>query len=279
MDAHATNGALPGTQIPADMSRIVRTAVIAATWLLLAVGLFLLVRRLSGALVEPLSPSALLVLGALAALAAWSARTAWRGASSWVAGSEPKATAPMTASASDLFVRFAPSVALLSMAAALSLPGTQTSALALFWALLVSSELETHFRLRRRWARRFSPGRQAGAKELSVPPFQHDEHDEHIVQQLTRVRDAELGEMVYGTLRADFEPNQRSVSLHVAFCPPFAMTPQMDIEQTDGPESRLKLGQVLPYGARIDVRLRQAFTEPQRVVIELCAREKKSASA
>ena len=267
MDAHAAESVLLGKPMVADsFSRIVRATIVAATWLLLLVGLFLLVRRLSGALAEPLAPSMLLTLGVLAALTAWSARAAWPAASS----------DNVSAGASGLFVRFAPSIALLSMAIALSLPGSGVSTLVLFWVLLVSSELETHFQLRRRWACRFSPGRQAGAKEPSVSLLQHGKHDEHIVQQLTRVRDAELGEMVYGTLRADFEPNQRSVTLHVAFCPPLAMVPQMDIEQTDGPEARLKLAQVLPYGARVDVRLREAFAKPQSVVVELCVREKKN---
>ena len=260
MDALAAKIALLSKPTLADtQDRLVRAAVVVATWLLLLIGLFLLVRRLSGALAMPLSPPALLAVGALAALAAWSARIVWEGASSET----------MPTCVSGWFVRFAPSAALLSMVAALSLPGTQAGALGLFWAMLLSSELKTHFQLQR-----FSPGRQTGAKRLAVP-LQHSNHDENIVQQLTRLRDAELGEMVYGTLRADFEPNQRSASLHVAFCPPFAMMPQMDIEQTDGPESRLKLGQVLPYGARVDVRLREAFAEPQSVVVELCVREKR----
>ena len=268
MDAHAAESVLLGKPMVAgSFSRVVRATVVAAVWLLLLIGLFLLVRRLSGALVTPLAPPALLTLGVLTMLTAWSARAAWRGASS----------ENVSTGASGLFVRFAPSVALLSMAAALSLPGSETIALVLFWVLLVSTELETHFQLRRRYfspgRQTFSPGRQAGTKRLSQQHDDDREHDEHIVQQLTRVRDAELGEMVYGTLRADFEPNQRSVSLHVAFCPPFAMTPQMDIEQTDGPEARLKLAQVLPYGARVDVRLREASDQLQSVVVELCVRE------
>ena len=280
--------------------RATRALTVASSSLLLLVGITLLVRRCSGALVVPLGPATLLATGALLSITAWSIHAAakHRFSSRGRATPEPSSRSVW---ASGWFVRFAPGASLLMAGAALSLPGTQTLALGLFWATIVLSQLEAQFGLRRRLTRvvrsaggphRSGETRPEGSSRHEMPladqesgashdvgelaaeaDDEADDADEHVMQQLTRVHDATYGEMMYGTLRADLEPNQRSSSLHVAFCPPFAKVPQMDVEQAAGPEAQVKIGQLLAYGARIDLRLDEATDEPQSVIVELSVRE------
>ena len=68
----------------------------------------------------------------------------------------------------------------------------------------------------------------------------------------------DAGDTCYGWLRATFEAGQRTESIHVAFCPPFLQTPKMHVEQLDGPTTRIKVAQLLPYGARLELRLAEA---------------------
>ena len=58
----------------------------------------------------------------------------------------------------------------------------------------------------------------------------------------------------------------------MAFCPPFAATPELEVEQLDGPEARIKTAQLLPYGARLDLKLAAAAEEPTSVLLQFSAR-------
>ena len=75
-----------------------------------------------------------------------------------------------------------------------------------------------------------------------------------------------------GWLRMPFAAGQRTGSMHVAFCPPFAATPELAVEQIDGPEVRIKTAQLLPYGARLDLKLAAAAEEPTAVLLQFSAR-------
>ena len=69
-----------------------------------------------------------------------------------------------------------------------------------------------------------------------------------------------------------FAPGQRTASLHVAFCPPFARTPEVSAQQLDGPAVRIKTGQLLPYGVRLDLKLSAAAEMPSGVLLRFSAR-------
>jgi hypothetical protein len=305
MDAEIAHNVLTKVPLRVGSCRCAgRALTVASSSLLLMVGITLVARRCFGALIVPLDPTALLATGALLSIIAWSIRAAARHRIS----SRGRALSELSSASdrlSDRFDQIAPAAALLMAGAALSLPGTPTLVLGLFWATIVLSQLDAQFGSRRNWARVLrSAGRQRNSSETlpegsswrgrpdrsladrepdgsrDIGEFggefgtEANDLDEHIIQQLTRVHDATYGEMMYGTLRADLEPNQRSISLHVAFCPPFAKVPQMDIEQATGSEAQLKIGQLLAYGARIDLRLQEAADEPQSVIVELSVRER-----
>ena len=75
------------------------------------------------------------------------------------------------------------------------------------------------------------------------------------MQQLTLRATADGGQELSGWLRMPLAAGQRTGSLHVAFCPAFGQAPQVEVEPVCGPDCRIKAAQVLPYGARLDVKL------------------------
>jgi hypothetical protein len=76
-----------------------------------------------------------------------------------------------------------------------------------------------------------------------------------------------------GKLIAEFAPDERTTSLHVAFCPPFARLPEVEAEAVNGPDVSVHVAQVLHNGARIEVRLQQAAAERINVSLEFFAQE------
>lgn len=95
--------------------------------------------------------------------------------------------------------------------------------------------------------------------------------DERIVQQLTRSTTRDGVDMLRGSLHATFPPGLRTLSIHVAFCPPFAERPRMEFRQTSGPTVRIKLAQLLAFGARFDVKLAALAQADETVVLEISA--------
>jgi len=236
--------------------------------LLLVAAAVLAARRGAGALALPLSFPVLLIVAAgltVAALAiratiAFSARNrqpAWRSA----------------------LERAAVSLAVVSLGAAISLPGTSPLGLVALWLLLGIEEVWAWTsagrkdRLLERLAawRRGLRRADAVAVEPRAAPIETAsgsqaelEHEllhaddppaEDVLQQLTRSRGADGTETLAGWLRVAMAAGQRNTSVHVAFCPPFARTPRVSVEALEGPELRVKVVQALPYGARCDLKL------------------------
>ena len=96
--------------------------------------------------------------------------------------------------------------------------------------------------------------------------------DPHITQQFTRRETAEGDDLVEGWLRAPLGPGQRTTHVHISFCPPFESIPELEFEQADGQPARVKLGQVLAYGARFEVKL--DAIGPAEVLIAFSARSR-----
>jgi hypothetical protein len=67
--------------------------------------------------------------------------------------------------------------------------------------------------------------------------------------------------------------------VHLAFCPPFSRTPELAVEQLDGPAGKLKTVQLLPYGTRFDLKLAHTLEEPATVLLRFSARLKNEAEA
>lgn len=257
-----------------------RWAAGAALGLLICVAVVIAQRRLAGALENPLEVAALLSTGLLAVTAAGGIRVGWH--------SQP---AKSVAARADWTVMLSTSAALIALGAALSTAGTQIAGLAVFWTLLAAEEgwAWYWFVSRRvgpipwpvlhilRWDRPQKPAPHAArvgpAWHAPRRPVSAEEIlSEDVTQQLMRSRAADGAEELSGWLRPAFAAGQRTGSIHVAFCPPFAGTPELAVEQIDGPEARIKTAQLLPYGVRLDLKLAAAAEQPTTVLLQFSAR-------
>jgi hypothetical protein len=90
-------------------------------------------------------------------------------------------------------------------------------------------------------------------------------------QQLTRADLADGSDRLAGWLQATFEPGERTATVHVAFCPPFAEVPKVTVRQTSGPATRIKPGQTLTHGVRLELKLNFASRAAERVLVEFSA--------
>jgi len=91
------------------------------------------------------------------------------------------------------------------------------------------------------------------------------------VQRFERVQSADGRDVLAGSLSTRLRGGQSRAYVHVAFCPPFATVPQVDFRQVSGPAARVKAGQVLPHGARFDVKLDNPAAEAVNLVLEVRA--------
>jgi hypothetical protein len=249
-------------------------------------------RRLAGAIVAPLPVAFLLLFVTTVAATAVAIRLAWfatmrRGHRCSPPGTEKRhytSHAGLT-----LFLHAGVSAAVTVLGASLSIAGTPLSGLAAFWAVLAAEECWAWQRIVRqqRPSRRgvpvtvgptgIDPPQPPAPRELA-PQFGDDSPASDVLQQLTRSMAADGSGQLSGWLRVPFAAGQRTGSAHVAFCPPFAGTPEFAVEQLDGPESRIKTAQLLPYGARLDLKLESPADEPTNVLLQFSVRMVASAS-
>jgi hypothetical protein len=92
------------------------------------------------------------------------------------------------------------------------------------------------------------------------------------LQRVLRVREEGGAEAVHARLVAEFATGQRQATLHVAFCPPLERVPVIEMEVVDGPEAELKAGAAYCHGARVEVRLGEPAEEECAVVVEMVAK-------
>jgi hypothetical protein len=175
----------------------------------------------------PLSP---VMLGATGLIAATMAAGARRLA--WPAGRDRFTTRA---------IEWLPGVALVAVAAAVSLPDSSPSGgveyragLGVIWIAVVGEEIWTWRQSRRRRVRR-SPIEPPRANALPMPvrpeineplaprarPAEAPSPFGDIVQQFVRTQSAAGIDRIHGWLRTTLAASERNATLHVAFCPPF----------------------------------------------------------
>jgi hypothetical protein len=96
---------------------------------------------------------------------------------------------------------------------------------------------------------------------------------ENVTQQFVRCHDAEGIDTLSGFVRVFFSVGQRTGNIHLAFCPSFAQTPELTVEQLEGPDARIKTSQLLPYGARLEIKLAGQVDRPASVLLQFVAHE------
>ena len=260
----ATHRATRWQATPGLPRYLTATTAATGTLALLLLGLLMLARRGAGALEHPLSTLGLLAATFVLAGTCQFLHVLWRGLRL------PRRVAVVAS--------IAVSAGFLATALALSLPGSPQAPLALLWAVLVAGEgtallvasgdrpaAPARLKPRTSAPQLSSPG------ELAAPTWDDGLLPPGVTQRTTRAIEAETGEVIHGTVRETFAPGQRTANVHLAFCPPLAVTPELTCEQIEGPEATVKVGELEPYGARFDLRLKRASQEPVEVVLEWSA--------
>ena len=244
--------------------------VLSLVGLLDAIGLLIVARRLVGALDANLPRDAMLLTAVVMTALVAFARLAWRRAFPL------KMYGPLQRSWGEQFVGWGSSLGLALVAVGCCYPAYLNSDWLIWLPMLVADQL---------WRQSFFDAGHPLVRLAEEPEEADDETtmtfpepaqspqplDEEIVQHLYRVRNDDGSELIYGTLRADFQSGQRTAVLHVGFCPPLPYVPEIEAEALPGSEARLKIVQALAHGARLNVRLPSTPVEDCHVWIDMAA--------
>lgn len=258
---------------PAIDGRVVSQLIVAGATVLLALvaltACYVWVRRATGALVEPLPAAAMVAAGAALAVTAVLFRLGCSG------GNRSNRVA-------QYMLWAAPTAAVATAAGALSLADSSPGALLGLWGLVALEEGWSWERVLRGAKAPAVLGVHRGATFKESPaqdsltslPVEIDQSDqEHVSQYLVRRQNDQGGETMDGWIRAEFVPAQRHAIAHVAICPPFEQTPRCYAEIADGPAGEVKIGQLLAYGVRFEIKLDQPAVEATSVTVEFSIQE------
>lgn len=273
MDAKLTAVAGSPPRGSVDRTVAARAVILAFGAAVAALAGLVFVRRISGALEQP-APVAPLVATAIAV-----GTYAFLSRYLSHAIDPPRQAGPGTLR-SDALIAWAPAVAIVLLTFGLSWPFARFIDW-LVWIPLWIAEVAWHtpfrtFQTSRRQHASNNPRAFDQSEMTSVAAIDGSELDEAgtqsvTIQQLTRIRDADRQESIVGTLRAEFLPGQRTTEVYVGFCPPFDGPPSVQVEQSDGPPARLTVAQVVPHGARIEVKLHEPRDSAEAVLVDLYA--------
>ena len=139
----------------------------------------------------------------------------------------------------------------------------------------------------RRWGRRGVGSKplalpvdpRRGDLSASRPPAEPGAVASRVLQQVVRMREADGGEAIRGSLLAEFVAGQRNATLHVGFCPPLERLPVVEAETGDGPDAEVKVAQAFAHGARLEVRLAAVAEEDCSVIVEMIAKPQAAAAS
>jgi hypothetical protein len=230
----------------------VRRLVLVSIGIVLAIGAFLFLRRLSGAFSAPL-PTAPLVISATI-LSAWAIAIQVL-ASRWLGSVE---------------ATIAPIAIVLLFAVACSFPGYRLVDWLVWTAAVLVIVGFTGGSRSARWQRRRTlrePG-PLGLPANEEPPC--ESHKERTIQRITRTRTGGR-DTIQAELVAEFSRGARQASLFVAFCPPFERMPEVEASVADDTDATVKLAQVLHNGAQLEVRLPEPAEDAFNVCVEFVA--------
>ncbi len=282
MDAPA---AVPNAQWPEMTSPIARQlggAALGTLFTLVVLAAVVIgIRRAGGELREPLPGGVLAVLALGLALAALAFR---QFVSRWYSHEQPS-------------MRYAlwtlPTVVLALWTVGVLLPGTSATGWGVFLAVLLVEEGWSWGRVvpqapRAKFVTPPSDEGDMGSAIRNLPGegpvgTLEDNHgaassevDETATQWLVRRREPNGGETIEGWVRVPFESGQRHANAHLALCPALANVPVCYAEPSDGPPCQVKVGQVLPYGVRLEIKLDESAEEPREVLVEFSIQERES---
>ncbi len=242
----------------AAYNSLVQFVSLATSLLLALLATWLFMRRLAGGITNPLEAAHLLALSAIVAGSVCGLRMV-----------------PSTSPLQRRVLAITSSTTVFAVGFAFSLPGTTLVALVALWFPLIVEELFAYAPgyLRRR--RVDTPVVSQDSPVAAVDDWESldgESLSEEINQQWVRLVDESGKDTATGMVRALFAPTERVTSVHLGFCPPFSVTPEVAVDAVEGEDATVQIGQVLPYGARIELRRRNA-DEPGEVVLQFFAVE------
>lgn len=93
--------------------------------------------------------------------------------------------------------------------------------------------------------------------------------DQNVVQQFTRTR-REDGELIRGVAQLRFATGEQTAALHLAFSPPLAADPQVEVKVIDAGTITLRMTESRTYGVRIEGRRRREETaQPLTLLVQI----------
>ncbi|HEV3024790.1 MAG TPA: hypothetical protein VGX76_20075 [Pirellulales bacterium] len=241
-------------------SACVRCALVLGGLALELAGLIVCTRRWAGAVTAPLDGFATVAIAIGAALAVAAGRVAWLRYGTGGAGGWRRRG-----------ILASPGVGLFLLLYGLSLPDTPSWAKLSSWTLLFAEEAACWWWIGAR-RRAGGPGFLDGPRRSEAHPSVNAQRlqrrsttrraageplrpHEQITQRMVRSTAADGSDVLRGSARAELAAGSMAAKVHVAFCPPFATLPRLELGQSAGPPARIGVGQILPQGARIEVRL------------------------
>jgi hypothetical protein len=161
---------------------------------------------------------------------------------------------PAALDAGSIWPRLRPWIVLAVAMLALSRGATSEMAQAALWLPLVAAViLRLVPRQRIVTLTSSTPKEAAPATPVATEPSNGGADRQHHVEHVQSF-DAGGLRRVTGVARLTFQPGERQVDVHLAFCPSFCAAPQLDCHQLSGSKVRIKLVQVMPYGAKLEVQ-------------------------
>ncbi len=262
--------------------RLLRSLIRAAAGLcagaLFSAAGFLCYRRVVGAVSTPLSTAALAGLGLSLAATAFASRHVWRRTG--------------TTRSASIVLSCLVTVSVLAFAAAATLPDSSSLGLLWLWLLVVGEEFWGWWPRKSASVRQFTPvtclpqpsvadaeGPTHFDQTIADSTFGLPVPQEHVTQQVTRLLEPDGTERIVGWMRVSFEAGQRLASVHLAFCPPFARSPEATLERLEGPQVRIKRAQVFPFGARFDLKLDTPAERRSDLVLHVAAEVQRESAA
>lgn len=100
-----------------------------------------------------------------------------------------------------------------------------------------------------------------------------DFRDENTVMQLIRKKTPEGADHLEAFLRADFQANEKTIPVHLGFCPVFLQSPELEVHQLEGEEVDVKIVQLSPLGLRLDLKRPSSRTRAETVRLCVFATE------
>jgi hypothetical protein len=270
-------GMLPSTRLTLQLATPTFPFVsswwtIFGVWHLIAI--LLVVRRLGGAFVQPLSGwSFVAVAGLVIALSGLLRVCAVR------------FRLPVTTRTKRLLM-IAPTIAALLMLSSITVHGSSLYGALVAWGLVIATETAWLSRFIPLWRSAEQETERNGASrrfflggEEPIPIAIPDAVESHgdlndeslpdgVTQQIVRSRHPD-GETLAGLLRVEFAADERTQIVHIAFCPPFEGVPKVDVAQISGPDVSVKVTDVESFGTRIEVKHRESEAKPCSAVLEI----------